>query len=295
MLLSMTGYGAATFQDEKLFVHVEIKTINNRYFKLSLRIPDTYSAMESRIEPLLKKSIRRGTVQVNIRVQSKIDNSSVEINQQVLAGYLKQLRDFSSQQDMVSSAISLEPLLSLPGVFNEGLDTEQICKENWPPIEKTLEKAVENLLEMRSKEGKAMQLDLQANSHTLRKLAQEVETYAPAVVEHYQNRIIEKLNKLLEGNDIELLPQDIIREVGIYADRCDTSEETVRLYSHLDQLESVVDAPESNGRKLDFLTQELFRETNTIGSKANHAEIAKCVVEMKTIIERIREMVQNIE
>ena len=170
-----------------------------------------------------------------------------------------------------------------------------MLEQDWPLIEQALEEALANLEQMRQQEGRAMQRDLRANCQTVLDELDQIAARAPAVGDAYQTRLTERLNKLLADFGTRIEAADVIREVGMFAERCDISEEIVRLRSHIDQFRSILEASDASGRKLDFLTQEMFRETNTIGAKANDAEIARHVVEIKASIERIREMVQNVE
>jgi len=168
-------------------------------------------------------------------------------------------------------------------------------ESDWPLVEQALKTALSNLDSMRTDEGKAMGVDLVENCGTISRELEAITARAPQVVEAYRTRLTERVNKLLAEYDVRLEPSDVIREVGLFAERSDISEELVRLRSHVEQFSSVMSLAQSSGRKLDFLTQEMFREANTIGSKANNAEIARHVVEIKAAIERMREMIQNVE
>ena len=292
MLLSMTGFGAASRADAEISVTVEIKTVNNRYFKQSLRMTDGFTALEPRIETLIREAIDRGTVNVSLRIRKK-RRAEYRIAESVLQSYCKQLTGFGLGQ---IDHPTLAALLTLPGVIET--DTEQSDDELeavWAVVKQTMNDALENLQAMRKTEGKSMTADLAANSELLQTLVGHVEALASNVAGQYRKRLEERVGKILSEHGMVLNPADLVREVAVYADRCDVSEETVRFRSHLAQFAEALNAKESCGRKLDFLTQELFRETNTVGSKANDAEMTKFVVEMKTVIERIREMVQNVE
>jgi uncharacterized protein (TIGR00255 family) len=162
-------------------------------------------------------------------------------------------------------------------------------------VKEALDQALSNLDSMRTDEGKAMEIDLVENCGTISRELEAIGQKAPLVVEAHRNRLTERVNKVLADYEVKLEASDVIREMGLFAERTDISEELVRLRSHVDQFSSVMELPESSGRKLDFLTQEMFREANTIGSKANDAEIARHVVEIKAAIERMREMIQNVE
>lgn len=288
MLLSMTGHGSAHRHAEGVAVAVELRTVNNRYFKLSLRSSDGYAALEPLIEELVRKSIKRGTVQIDLRVDRELSADDVSLNLAVLRGYHDKLHQFTGK------SLPWESLLSLPGVVLERA-TNESAEDRWPLIAPVLEEALARHTQMRRKEGEAMGHDLQANCEEVAEVLQAIAERAPAVVAAYRTRLTDKINGLLGELGVQTGPADVIREVGLFSERCDISEEIVRLRSHLQQFAATLEEKESNGRKLDFVVQEMFRETNTIGSKANDAEIARHVVQIKTAIERIREMIQNVE
>ncbi len=288
MLLSMTGHGEAVVQTDTAQVQVEIRTVNNRFLKLNLN-SDLDAAAQAQVEALIKKEIARGSVSLRIKTQVSGDEP-YRLNEPLLRSYWLQLTEIAGS----SQAVNVESLLVLPGVVEDqskSHDAEAI----WPVVKTAVEQAVESLNEMRTREGAAMLRDMQTNCAQIAEQLTKIREMAPAVVENYAKRITDRINGLLEKYDVSVEASDVVREVGIFAERCDFSEETVRLESHLEQFDSILNLPESNGRKLDFLVQEMLRETNTIGSKANNATIATYVVEIKTAIERIREMVQNVE
>lgn len=294
MLLSMTGFGEARSQREGLAVAVEVRTVNSRFFKLSVRTGDGYGALEPRVEAVVRKRIRRGTVQVGVRVDRVRSPEDYRINAQVLDGYRRQLESLCRQWDL-PGATPLNSLLLLPGVVNEGPGDPEPADADWPLIAETLEAAMENLGQMRTEEGRTMAGDLKANCRAAAASLERIRRRAPEVVDAYRVRLEDRLKRTLAQYDVALDAADLIREVSLFAERGDISEEIVRLQSHFDQFDATMDLPESSGRKLEFLTQEMLRETNTIGSKANDVEIAREVIEIKAALERIREMVQNIE
>jgi uncharacterized protein (TIGR00255 family) len=277
-----------------LSVAVEIRTVNNRYFKLNLRMTDGYAPLESHVETLLRQQIRRGTVQVNLQIDREPRPDDYRLNPVVFAGYLKQL-EVALGAPVSRDAGQLAALLALPGVVREPTAEYDQIEAQWPRIEGVLAAALAHLGKMRIDEGRSMAADLAANARAIAAELVKIEARAPLVIDAYRGRLTERLNKLLAEVGVRAEPGDIIREVGIFAERSDISEEIVRLKSHLEQFDTVMAAEESQGRKLEFLTQEMFRETNTIGSKANDAEIARHVIEIKTAIERMREMIQNVE
>ncbi|MBC8873791.1 MAG: YicC family protein [Planctomycetes bacterium] len=290
----MTGHGEAQRQQVGVAIAIEVRTVNNRYLKVTFRTSEGYGSLESNIESVVRRHVRRGSVQVNVRIDREPTPDDFKLNEVVLAGYQQQLEALRKKSG-VAEPIRPESLLMLPGVVNEAARHNVSAEADWPLVEQTLTEALENLSHMRAKEGAAMAADLHANCEVIATELDKIEERAPLVVDAYRKRLTERLNKLLEEYEISIQASDVVREVGIFADRGDISEETVRLRSHLNQFDTVAAAKESNGRKLEFLIQEILRETNTIGSKANDAEIARFVVEIKTAIERMREMIQNVE
>lgn len=294
MLFSMTGFGEARCQREGLAVSVEVRTINNRYLKLSTRTSEGYGTLEPQIEALVRKRIRRGTVQVNVRVDRLRHGEEYRLNVDVLRSYRQQIETIRADWQP-DRHVPLESLLLLPGVIDEDTAATHDASDFWPAISETLEAAIDRMEMMRAEEGRAMGADLRANGAAAAASLVEVERRAPLVAEAYRTRLAERIQRALAEYQLTLDSGDFLREVSLFADRCDISEEIVRLRSHLDQFETLLDGEESPGRKLDFLTQEMVREANTIGSKANDVEIARQVIEIKTAIERIREMIQNVE
>jgi len=294
VLLSMTGFGEASRQNDSLAVSVEVRTINSRYFKLTVRSGDGYAALEPQIDALVRQHIKRGTVQVSLRVTRLRPAETYQINAEVLAGYRRQLERLAVSWTPADH-VRLEALLPLPGVVVDNEFAQADPHADWPLIEEALAGAMANMAGMRADEGRAMAADLAENGSAIAGQLAEIERRAPLVADAYRARLSERLGKILAEFDVALQPGDLVREVGIYAERSDISEETVRLRSHLEQFATIMALEESSGRKLEFLTQEMFRETNTIGSKANDVLIARHVIEIKAAIERMREMIQNIE
>ena len=184
--------------------------------------------------------------------------------------------------------------MHLPGVVDNSID-DSMNEAVWPVAEQAVVEALDKLNQMRTVEGEVMKKDMLANADLIAERLGLVEQLAPRVIEGYSKRMTDRINNLLQTHDVSIEPTAIIKEVGVFAEKVDISEETVRLGSHVEQFKQIANAKQSNGKKLDFLVQEMLRETNTIGSKANDVEIANNVVEIKTAIERIREMVQNVE
>jgi uncharacterized protein (TIGR00255 family) len=290
----MTGFGEAHRKDAQLAVAAEARTINSRHFKLVIRCADGYSALEPQIEALVRQHIKRGTVQVSLRIDRARASDDFRVNAAVLAGYRQQLEELRKVWKL-TEPVGVESLLLLPGVVSENAGASVDAATDWPIIGETLAAAMKNMDAMRAEEGRAMAADLAANGVLITKELDAIEGRAPLVADTYRARLTERLTKSLAEFEITLDPRDLIREVSIYAERSDISEEIVRLRSHLEQFAATLELPESSGRKLEFLTQEMYRETNTIGSKANDVHISRHVIEIKAAIERIREMIQNVE
>lgn len=291
----MTGHGEAHRHERNVAIAVEVRTVNNRYFKLSFRASEGYASLEPYIEPVVREQVRRGTAQVNLRIDREPTADDYRFNDAVLVGYSRHLDRLMEEDKIAPHDVRVESLMMLPGVVTEKLGDVGLVESLWPLVEPVLKEALANLSKMRVEEGRAMQSDLAANLKVVAQELRQVEERAPVVVESYRARLGERLNKLLAEFGVTISPADVVREVGLFAERCDISEEIVRLRSHLDQFDSVIRQEETPGRKLEFITQEMVRETNTIGSKANDAEIARHVIEIKSVVERIREMIQNVE
>lgn len=290
----MTGFGEAYRQRDGMTVLVEVRTINSRFFKITTRVSDGYGAWEPLIEATIRKWIRRGTVQVTVRVDRLPSPDDYRINVGVLDGYRRQIEALGGSWPEGRS-VSLDTLLALPGVIVESTVGEHAPAESWPLVREALESALEQMQRMRIEEGRAMAADLKMHAERAAACLDEVERRAPAVAEAYRARLGERVQRLLEEFQVTLNPADLLREVSLFAERSDISEEILRLRSHLGQFDKLLEAEESPGRRLEFLVQEMHREANTIGSKANDVEIARHVIEIKAAVERIREMIQNVE
>ena len=294
MLLSMTGHGEAHRHADGLTVALEVRTVNNRYLKFVFRATEGYQSLEPQVESVVRQHVRRGTVQVGLQVDREPTAEDYRLNEVVLKGYLSQLRGLAGATND-GKDLSLSTLLMLPGVVREPTAGPEVLESQWPLIETVLGEALASLAKMRAEEGRSMATDLAANARSIAADLTAVAARAPQVVDAYRHRLTERVNSLLGELGVQIQPADIVREVGIFAERSDIAEEVVRLRSHLEQFTAVMATKESSGRKLEFLTQEMFREANTIGSKANDAEIARHVIEIKSSIERMREMIQNVE
>jgi uncharacterized protein (TIGR00255 family) len=237
--------------------------------------------------------MRRGTVQVNLRVDRQIAAENYRINSTVLENYRAQLIEIVGITE--GDQVSLETLLQLPGVIDEQGRAVSAPRDDWPVIEPVLREALAAVNKMRLDEGQALLADLTENGRLVEEFLDKVAEHAPGIAESYQARLLQRVNKSLEQLKVTLNPTDLLREVSLFVDRSDISEEIVRLRSHLQQFSEALALEESSGRKLEFIVQEMGREVNTIGSKANDAEVSRHVVEIKSALERIREQIQNVE
>jgi uncharacterized protein (TIGR00255 family) len=290
----MTGFGNARRETERIGVAAEIRTVNNRYLKVTVRCSDSHSTLEPQIEKLVREGVARGTVSVSVRVEPVGREGRYVIAPDVLTGYARRLAE-------VAAALRLNPptniadLVTLPGVVAENEAVQGDPADDWPLIADALREALAGLQEFRVAEGRSMGEELRANLQIVAGQLDRVVELSPGVVEGFRDRLLERVRELLQTSDVQVDASDLIREVSVFSERADINEETTRLRSHLEQFAAFLDQDESQGRKLDFLTQEMFREINTIGSKANNVPIAHCVVEMKAAAEKIREILQNVE
>lgn len=290
----MTGFGSSKGQSERLNVVVEIRAVNNRFLKINSRFPDAYASLEGEIERVVRERVARGTVTVAFDVSRTGVTSAPQLNLGVLGDYWRQMKDVSHQLS-VALPPDMSSLLALPGVITEHGRADLDADADWPFLKDLLEQALAKLHEFREREGRSMADDLRLNGRLIATNLDEISKGAPEVVRVYRDKLLERIRELLKGTSAVVSEPDLIREVSLHADRCDINEEITRLRCHLEQFETFLNDKVSQGRKLDFLTQEMFREVNTIGSKANNVSLARCVVEMKTAGERIREVLQNVE
>ncbi|QDT85247.1 Conserved hypothetical protein CHP00255 [Gimesia chilikensis] len=290
----MTGFGSSTAENDRLSVQAEIRTVNNRYLKISTRYPDFYAKLGSQIEKLLRSTITRGTVNLTLRIDHLNRKSVYLLDDQVVQQYWEQLKKLTEECHLPLPD-SLDRLLTLPGAVIDNDSRTHTPESDWPLIEEAIKGALIELTEFRQKEGESAQADLQSSNKTIGEQLETVKQKAPQVVTSYRDRLHQRLTDLLKDQEVELDPDSMIREVSLFADRCDINEEISRLTCHLEQFDTILNSETSQGKKLEFLVQEMFREINTIGSKANDVEISHAVIEMKLAVEKIRENVQNVE
>jgi uncharacterized protein (TIGR00255 family) len=290
----MTGFGEARKQTGDMSIAVEVRTINSRHLKLSYRASDGYAALEPEVEAATREVIRRGTVQVNLRVDRSSATDDYRLNTDVLDNYRRQLEQYAAANKL-SIALDPQALLTLPGVVIEKTRSAEDPHDDWPTIEPVIKEALAAMSKMRAEEGVALAADLAHNGRQILENLDSIARRTPEVTQAYQTRLTTRVQQALSELNVTVEPADLLRELALFADRSDISEEIVRLRSHLQQYEAALMLPESSGRKLEFIAQEMGREINTIGSKANDGEISQLVVEIKTALERIREQIQNVE
>ena len=291
---SMTGYGRGDSSAKGVQLAVEISSVNRRQVEVAVSLPNELDSLEADLRKIVLASVARGRVSGRVTLQrpSGKANRSILINEAQAEDYKKNLAKLADGMGLRDD-LSLETILRLPGVMEAGED-EVDPVAMLPTLKRALGQALGQLQDMRSKEGANLGRDLTKRLASLRRITKRVAKRAPKVVEHHRTRLLERLAKA----DIDVADADderFLREVVYFTDRSDISEELTRLESHFDQVDGCLISNEPVGRKLDFLAQEMFREVNTIGSKANDSEISQEVVTLKTELEKIREQVQNVE
>ena len=292
MIKSMTGYGRAINHYEGREITVEVRSVNNRYLDCNVKLPRIYSYTEDRIKQIVKEHVTRGKVDVFITVANTAgEEMKISLNRPVLEGYLAAMQAIASDYP-VKDDITVTALSRLPEVFlveKPDVDEEERAKE----IYETVADALQQYNAMRITEGAALEQDLLNRRQTILALVEKVEARSPITVAEYRARLEAKMQEVLANTTID--DSRILMEAAVFADKVAVDEETVRLRSHLNQLQSMLSTGGAIGRKLDFLLQEMNREANTIGSKGNDLEQARTVVDIKAELEKIREQTQTIE
>lgn len=294
MIKSMTGFGRSEHSDGKRSITVEIKSVNHRYGDISVKMPRRYSFAEEKIKNTVKKTVSRGKVDVSVIVENLTeDDVTVKLNTMVAKQYVDNLEELQEKFGLTGE-LTLQFLATLPDVMKAVPDVEdedEVCRA----IQVPLKQAVENLDHMRMIEGEKLAEDLLKRGEWIRGLVKKIEERSPLVTEAYMEKLRERIKELI-GNHVTVPEDRILLEAAIFADKCSITEELVRLDSHMIQLKQILEkSNQPAGKKLDFLVQEMNREANTIGSKANDIEITNSMLEIKSEIEKIREQVQNIE
>ena len=292
MIKSMTGFGRGHEVLNGRDITVEIRSVNHRYYEFSSKLPRAYTFTEEKLKSLLQGKISRGKVEVAVLVQNVTAVSEkITANKEVISEYITALREIQGELNLTDD-LALSSVLRLPDAFTvvkEEADEEQM----WADLKTVTEEALVNFISMRENEGARMKADISGRLDTIEKNVAFVEERSPVIVENYRKRLYDKMCEVLQGKDVD--ENRILLEAGIFSEKTAVDEETVRLRSHIAQFQEMLESTEPIGRKLDFLVQEMNRETNTIGSKVQDVEVTKVVVEQKAEIEKIREQIQNIE
>jgi len=293
MIVSMTGFGDATAERNGTHYAVEIRSLNNRFFKPVIKLPENVSGLEPELETMLREQLGRGSITYILKMRSETAEAAYLINTRALEAYLEQLHKIKSPNGPFN--VDLGALLALPGVCQEPRDESDEIERHGPVVRELSVKAILKLNAMRAREGEALFKDLMKHATVISTNLSEIAKRAPFVIEEYHRRLSQRVNLLISKAELQVNATDLLKEVAVFAERADISEEIQRLNSHLDAFEQACRTGEHAGRKLDFITQEMLREANTIASKANDAQIARHSVEIKGAIDRLKEQVQNVE
>ena len=289
MIHSMTGYGKATAELSGKKITVEIKSLNSKQFDLYTRIPHVYKEKEISLRNDLSKILERGKVDLYINVEESDEKSTIKIDEARLKNYLAEMKQLSTALDIEEPANWFEILFKLPDVFKQ--EPEKLEEEEWITVEKAVDGAVANLITFRHQEGEALKEIMLTNISNIRKLTLELETFEAERIDKVKSRIMDALTNLenitYDGSRLE-------QELIYYIEKLDVNEEKTRLLNHLDYFTETIESNTSQGKKLGFIVQEIGREVNTLGSKSNHSDMQRIVVQMKNELEQIKEQILNV-
>lgn len=292
MIRSMTGFGRAQASVEGYNITVEIRSVNHRYFEFYAKIPRTYSFLEEKVKSTLSTSISRGKVECSLQIESTADDSVVvTVNEPLARGYVEAVGNIADTLSLSNdlTALSIARFSDVLSITKAPVDEDAL----WAKVEPVVKEALDGFVSMRETEGKKLADDVLSRAETILENVSYIEERSPETVKQYSEKLLERMKNVL--GDTQIDESRILTEAAIYADKVAVAEETVRLRSHIDQLRTMLESKEAIGRKLDFLVQEINREANTIGSKAQDVDIARRVIDIKAEVEKIREQIQNIE
>ena len=296
MLQSMTGYGEARLEAENISFLLEVRSLNNRFLKTVVKLPDALSFLEPGINSIIRAKLARGSVTCAVHMRYTGPEGAFEINEAAVQGCLAELEKLGEGQvGKVELTADMATLLQLPGMCEARRYGDEENERFKQIVKELTREALERLRAMRTEEGKGIRADLELQCEAIRENLRALSGMTDEVVQNYHTRLRERTDMLLAQAKLKLDEDLLAREVALFAERCDINEEISRLESHLSQFLEMSRSGEQVGRRLDFLTQELLREANTIGSKANDARISQHVVEIKVAIDRLKEQVQNVE
>lgn len=292
MIKSMTGFGRGHDVLNGRDITVEIRAVNHRYFEFSARLPRSMNFAEEKLKSLLQGKVNRGKTEVSVLVYNTgANDEKISVNTEVVGGYVEALRSVKERFELIDD-LALSNILRIPDALNvvkEETDEEQL----WADIKSVAEQALEKFIAMRETEGERMKADILSRLETIEGWVGFVESRSPIIVEDYRKKLYDRMCEVLDGKSVD--ENRILLEAGIFSEKIAVDEETVRLRSHIKQFRDMLESSDAVGRKLDFLVQEMNRETNTIGSKVQDIEVTRIVVDQKSEIEKIREQIQNIE
>ncbi len=293
MIDSMTGFGRGEATVDHASATVELRSVNNRFCEVSVRLPRTLGERESQVQARIKKHFSRGRISVQVQVETSLEDVlPIRVNPEGVHAYvslLNQLRETAG----ITAPVRLEHLLNYSDIFTTAEPPEHEAETMWKAVEQALDQGIDELRRMRRQEGSALLADLEQRIDAIGRLLHRVEERAPNRVEEARDRLAQRLREILEDERVDRDRLEL--EIALVADRLDITEECVRLRSHLEMFRQALNSENPEGRKLNFISQEINREVNTIGAKANDSEIAHTAVEMKDELEKIREQVQNVE
>ena len=291
MIKSMTGYGKANQEIDFRKYQVEIKSVNHRYLDISVRLPRELNYLEDYIKKAISAKIKRGKIDAFITFENNSkEGKEIKINTQLAKNYIAELRKLANEENLLTD-IQVTEIAKYPDVLSiqENQDDEKIKFE----LLKVVEEATDNLIDMRKAEGEKIAEDLNKRLDIIQEKINELDKFSTGLIEEYVVKLEERIKQILKEQEID--KNRLAQEVVIYADKCSIQEEITRLNSHIAQFKNILQSDEAVGKKIDFIIQEMNRETNTIGSKSNSLDVTNGVIDMKTEIENLREQVQNIE
>ena len=294
MIRSMTGYGRSQAVVDTMNITVELKSVNHRYFEFNSRVPRNYGFLDEKLKSYIGSRVSRGKVECYVSVENLEDDEiEILVNHSLAESYLGALKELAERNGLnLRDDLAMSSLARYNDIFTihkQEADEDKI----WNAVKAVAEKAVDRFIEMRETEGDKLKKDVLSRADLILQKVSVIEERSPQTVKEYNDKLLARINDFL--SDVQVDEQRLLTECAIFADKVAVAEETVRLRSHMDQLRQFLDSDEAVGRKTDFLVQEMNREANTIGSKAQDVTIARCVIDIKAEIEKIREQIQNIE
>jgi len=295
MISSMTGYGRAQKSRGKgCLVTVEIKSVNNRFLSVSTRMPEIFAHKSQEIENLIRQNLSRGSVSYFLRVNFAQTGELFSVNRGLLEKYVEVVRRVRRKSGL-SDGVSIEALMNLPGVIESSDVQDKQVERVWPIIARATREALAGLKKMRLAEGRHIARDFSARVKKMDKLLERIRKRVPAVVKKYQERLHGRANELLKGSGVSLAADDLLKEVALFAEKSDIEEEVVRFASHLAQIGKLMQSGGSVGRQLEFISQEMLREVNTMSSKCSDASLFQTILKLKNEVDKLREQVFNVE